>query len=187
MTGHSLSRFKALNSVVALGLALLLSAAFLWGSAFAQYVPPGAQAVLTVSPATPTVGSTAELRCNIADQQSRPLANQDVTFTIVSQPGTDASVGSTTVTRRTNAQGVATATLTVGSRSGNVVVECRVGQVASRVTVQVQAPPAALPRTGTGLESDSPTSWQPALLILLGMAIIGAVGWRVRSDGFRLR
>lgn len=171
--------------LIALGLAPLLALALLWGPALAQYVLPPAQATLTVDNATPAPGSEVECTCTVIDDQGNPVANQDVLFRIVSQPGTDASIGSTEVTKTTDDQGVARATLSVGSTPGEIVMECVADQAVSQVTIQVVSEVAALPATGTGTEAGGSVPWQPALLVLLGAALIGLTTWRVRRHGFK--
>ena len=65
------------------------------------------------------------------------MADEPCTFTIISQPGTDASLGAPSVIVKTNAQGIATAVLTVGTKAGAIVVGVSARGIQSQVTVNV--------------------------------------------------
>ena len=64
----------------------------------------------------PPTGGSVEVTCTVVDSAGAPVTqNEPCTFTVVSQPGTDASLGTTSVTVVTDEDGVATATLNTGS------------------------------------------------------------------------
>jgi len=86
------------------------------------------------------------------------VAGETCTFAIVSQPGTDARLSSTTAI--TNALGIATVTLFTGSDPGSIVVSSTARGIQSQATVTakaatpvattVPATPGAAPPTGVG-------------------------------------
>lgn len=143
-------------------LALLIYGSGWLSTALAQYPPPaGTVTGASDADAAPTGGSV-EVTCTVLDTAGAPVAGEACTFTIVSQPGTDASIGTGSVTEITDADGVATATLNVGSTAGDIVVEVEARGLSSQVTVTAGgepgiAPPAVpsapisqLPATGGG-------------------------------------
>lgn len=104
----------------------------------AQYPSPGAGVTLEASDTTVGVGGTTLLTCSVFDDDGDPAANSVCTFSIVSEPGTDAALGSKVVTKVTNAQGVATASLFVGSTPGIIVVEVDSGDAVSSILITVE-------------------------------------------------
>lgn len=169
-------------------LGLLLTLAALQGAASAQPYPPpvgSLSAEATPSPAAP--GATTTVTGTVLDNSGDPVPDAEVVFQIDSQPGTDAqfSNGETEITGTTDASGVATAILSVGSTPGNIIVTLVSGEKTSQVTVQVQSP-AAVPPTGGQPQSSEGDSglaaWQVALIaagvaILLSGGVI-ALRWR---------
>lgn len=178
-------------------------------SVAAQPYPPAEpnSIVLSASPTEVAVGGTSTLSANVLDDQGDPISGVEVTFTIVSEPGDDAAVGSKLVTKDTNALGVATATLQVGSTPGQIVIEAISGQAIDQTAINVApspvasptppgatppgatpagATPAGLPAAGAGFvaESDDAIPWMvviPAILAGLGMASI-ALFWMRRGS-----
>jgi hypothetical protein len=143
-------------------LALLIYGSGWLSTALAQYPPPaGTVTAASDADAAPTEGSV-DVTCTVLDTAGAPVAGELCTFTIESQPGTDATIGTGPVTEITDANGVATATLYVGSTPGDIVVEVEARGLSSQVTVTAGgepgiAPPAApsapvsqLPATGGG-------------------------------------
>jgi hypothetical protein len=150
------------TAVVLAIVALLMYGAGWLSTALAQYPPPaGTVTAASDTEAAPT-GSSVDVTCTVLDTAGAPVAGEPCTFTIVSQPGTDASIGSTSLTKLTDANGVATATLHTGSTPGVIMVEVEARGLSSQVTVTTDvepgiAPPAApsepvsqLPATGGG-------------------------------------
>lgn len=115
--------------------------------ASAQYPPPtGGTVALAAEDLAPVAGDTISVAATVVDTAGSPVAGAQCTFAIVSQPGNDASVASGPVT--TNADGVATSLLNVGSTGGTIVLEASCGDVASQISVVVdvpEPPPASLP------------------------------------------
>ncbi len=140
-------RFQLASAML---LGLLISLAVQGATAGAQtYPPPVGSLSAEVGPSAATVGSTATVTATVRDEAGDPVVGAEVVFQIASQPGADAAFanGLSETTATTDASGVATAVLTVGSTTGNVIVDVTSGDIASQVTVQVQ-PPAGLPPTG---------------------------------------
>ncbi|HXG36066.1 MAG TPA: hypothetical protein VNL15_03765 [Dehalococcoidia bacterium] len=165
-------------AIMALGV-MLLSASIV----SAQY-PPGIGSVsASASSTSAPLGGTVNINCTVLDSSGLPVQGADCTFSIVSQPGNDASVGSTSTTKQTNAQGIATTTLFVGTTPGPVVVSVDAAGVLSQVTVNVGGV-SALPSAGGA--PASPDSESPVVLLLIGGGILTAIAaaslWKVRSS-----
>lgn len=143
---------------VIIALSVSIAIAFGTSIAVAQYPQPGGSVTLTSSAVSAAVGGQTLLTCTLRDGAGAPIVNAACTFTIESQPGTDAAVGSTTITKMTDANGVATTTLRTGSTPGQIVVSATSGTFRSVTVVAVggsaAAPPAAPvvvpPSTGDG-------------------------------------
>jgi hypothetical protein len=116
-------RFSQRFMVFGVLAALTLTASFLGSQrAFAQYPPTIGSLTATADQLPAPTGSTVDVTCTVRDTSGSPVAGEPCTFTIVSQPGNDASIGSLSVTRTTNSQGVAVATLNTGSTPGTIAV-----------------------------------------------------------------
>lgn len=150
------------------------------GTASAQYPPPAGSVTVSLSDTTPATGSSVTVTCTVLDTVGNPVAGEVCVFTIVSQPGTDASLSSTTAV--TNAQGIATVTLFTGSTSGTIVVEAEARSIESQATAiteaatpvapTVPATPGAAPPTGVG-QGDGGT---PLALWIVAIGAAGALG-----------
>jgi hypothetical protein len=145
---------KALIATLSVSLALVFGSSL----AIAQYANPTGSATLTAGAVTASLNGQVPLTCTVRDAAGAPIANASCTFTIESQPGNDAAVGSTTITKTTDANGVATTTLRTGSTPGQIVVSATSGTFRSVTVVTVSGaaggPPAAPivspPSTGDG-------------------------------------
>jgi hypothetical protein len=113
--------------------------------AVAQYPSPAGSVTLSSASTVASTGSSVQLTCTVVNTAGAPVVGADCTFTIESEPGTDAAVGSKVVTRTTNAAGVATTNLQVGSTPGQIVVSAVSGGLRSVVIVTVSAAPPAAP------------------------------------------
>lgn len=157
-------------------LGLLLTLAALQGSAVAQpYPPPVGSLSAEATPSPAAVGTTTTVTGTVLDNSGNPVPDAEVLFQIDSQPGTGAQFanGQTEITATTDANGVATVVLSVGSTSGNIIVTLVSGEKTSQVTVQVQSPPV-LPPTGGSPPSEGDgglAAWQAAL-IAAGVVIL---------------
>jgi hypothetical protein len=188
-----------LRPISAVGLGVLIALVACWAVAFAQYPPPVGGVTAGVSNPAPGTGATVTATCLVVDSQGQPVANEPCTFTIISQPGTDATLGGPSVTANTNAQGIATAVLSVGTKSGAVVLGVSAMGVESQVTVNAQAPsatvqpsatlppgaqPGAAPPTGAGEpgEGQVPTAvWAVAIGAAVGLALASLFLWRAAA------
>ena len=150
----------------------------------AQYPPPAGSATsLVVSDFAPTVGEDVSIALTVTDAAGQPVPDADCTFEIVSQPGTDASLDAALVT--TNAGGVASTTLHVGSTSGPIIVEGTCAELRKSITVAASAgespaaPPASfpdnLPSAGSGPQV-VPDHTNPYLLSLIIALVWGGAG-----------
>jgi hypothetical protein len=130
-------------------IALSVSAALVLGTsiAVAQYPQAGGSVTLTSASVNATLNGQVPLTCTVRDGAGAAVANTPCTIAIESQPGTDAAVGSLTITKMTDANGVATTTLRTGSTAGQIVVSATSGSFRSVTVVTVAgssaAPPAA--------------------------------------------
>ena len=138
-------------------LAALLFGLLMARGASAQYPPPGGSLTAGTSNSTPAVSASTEITGTVRDLTGNPVAGVQCNFAIVSEPGSDAEIGSKSTTKTTNAQGIATATLKVGSTAGTIVVRVTCGSLQADVlaVAKVASPPAAPvdlspPSTGDG-------------------------------------
>jgi len=140
-------RFGTIFSVVAAALALSAGA----GIIHAQYPSPVGSVTASTNAVVAPAGSSTTLTCQVNNAAGAPIAGAGCTFSIVSEPGTDAAVGSKVITKITDASGQATTNLYTGSTPGVIVVRMDSGQLSSTVLVQVTgsaaaaAPPPAAP------------------------------------------
>ncbi len=134
-------------------------------------LPADTEVTLTVDDADATVGDSVNLTIEVLDAAGNPVANASCTFSIVSQPGDDASVGSDPAT--TDAAGNVTTTLNVGSTEGTIDVQADCGGITANVSVVAGAaePPASLPASGTGGPADGTST---GLLIAVLVAALAA-------------
>jgi len=149
---------KVLPAIALATVGLLVALAIAGGTASAQYPPPVGSVTTSVSETTPATGASVTCTCKVLDTVGNPVASETSTFTIVSQPGTDARLSSATAV--TNAQGIATVTLLTGSTPGSIVVSCTARGIQSQATVTAKAAtpvaittpatPGAAPPTGVG-------------------------------------
>jgi hypothetical protein len=126
-------------------LALLMYGTGWLSTALAQYPPPAGTVTGAADADVAPTGGTVEVTCTVLDTAGTPVAGELCTFTIVSQPGTDASIGDGTVTAITDADGVATVTLHTGSTAGVIVVETEALGVSSQVSITTGAEPGIAP------------------------------------------
>jgi hypothetical protein len=110
----------------------------------ANYPPPAGSAELTGSSTTASVGGDVTLALTVVDSAGDPVAGKACEVYISSQPGTDASV--TQDSAATDADGVITGSLYVGTALGTVQVVANCGNVFAGLSVEVigvAAPPQA--------------------------------------------
>lgn len=128
--------------------------------------------------ASVATGGETNVTVNIVDDAGNPVAGTECTFSISSQPGTDASVDAGPVT--TDANGNATTTVQVGSTEGQIDIEATCGSETVTVSVVAGAaasPPASLPQAGAeGVTSTggSASTLLVMLLAALGVTLTGA-------------
>jgi hypothetical protein len=171
---------KLLPAIALATIGLLVALAIAGGTASAQYPPPVGSVDTSVSDPTPATGASVTCTCEVLDTVGNPVAGEVCTFTIVSQPGTDASLSS--ITAITNAQGIATVTLFTGSTLGSIVVSSEARGIQSQATVTAEAAtpvvpatpavPGLAPPTGAG-QGDGGT---PLALWIVAIGAAGALG-----------
>ena len=128
--------------------------------------------------ASVAAGGETNVTVNIVDDAGNPVAGTECTFSISSQPGTDASVDAGPVT--TDANGNATTTVQVGNTEGQIDIEATCGSETVTVSVVAGAaasPPASLPQAGAeGVTSTggSASTLLVMLLAALGVTLTGA-------------
>jgi hypothetical protein len=187
---------KVLPAIALATIGLLVALAIAGGTASAQYPPPVGSVTTNVSETTPATGASVTCTCKVLDTVGSPVAGETCTFAIVSQPGTDAHLSSTTAV--TNAQGIATVTLFTGSAPGSIVVSSTARGIQSQATVTAKAAtpaaptapatPGAAPPTGAGQgEGGTPAlPWIMAIgaAVALGLAslfVLQAVAGRPKA------
>jgi hypothetical protein len=184
------------------GVVVLIALVASWAVAFAQYPPPAGSVTGSVNNPAPSPGASVTVTCTVTNSQGQPVANEPCTFSIVSQPGTNASLGAPSVTANTNAQGIATAVLSVGTTPGAIVVKVSAMGVQSQVTVSPKAAttvpattvpaatvppgaqPGAAPPTGAGEsgEGEIPTLvWGVAIGAAVGLALASLFLWQAAA------
>jgi hypothetical protein len=187
---------KVLPAIALATIGLLVALAIAGGTASAQYPPPVGSVTTSVSETAPATGASVTCTCKVLDTVGNPVAGEVCTFTIVSQPGTDAHLSAATAT--TNAQGIATVTLLTGSAAGSIVVNSTARGIQSQATVTTKAAtpvattapatPGAAPPTGAGQgEGGTPVVlWIMAIgaAVVLGLAslfVLRAVAGRPKA------
>jgi hypothetical protein len=168
---------KVLLAIALVTVGLLAALTIAGGTASAQYPPPVGSVTTSLSDTTPATGASVTCTCAVLDTVGNPVAGEVCEFTIVSQPGTDASLSSTTAV--TNAQGIATVTLFTGSTSGTIVVEAEARSIESQASATAgaatpvpSATPGAAPPTGVG-QGDGGT---PVALWIVAIGAAGVLG-----------
>ena len=150
----------------------------------AAYEQPTGSATLTGSSTTVSVGGTAALTLTVVNSAGNPWANKSCELYIFSQPGTDASIIPQDSTK-TDANGVLTGSLYVGTTLGTVQVTAHCGNLFAGLSVVVVAgaavaPPQApvepgfiaLPPTGVGPAADGETYGLGLIIALLAGGLL---------------
>lgn len=160
----------------------------------APYPPPGAfSAICAVSPLTPVAGTSVTVTTTVLDADGQPVEGAQAIFTIVSQPGNDATIDPPSAV--TDPTGTATATLSVGSTAGTIVVRSGAGDALCQATVGVSEVAGIvvmpqLPATGSGtVARDGGWNWLPIGVGALLVVLAGAYGLGIhrRRDDKELR
>jgi hypothetical protein len=142
-------------SLLAMGLALMV------GVSHAQYPPQGASVQVSVSNTSVQPGGNTSVTIEVTDEDNQPAANATVVVSITDEPqGSDSALGSKSITRVANGQGIVTTNLYVGTVPGVLVIEAESLGVTSTVLVVVEgeepSPPQSSvegitpPNTGSG-------------------------------------
>ena len=137
-------RLTVLFSLVFAASAFVL----LTGASQAQYPSPIGSATATTSEVNPPTGESVLLTCEVRDESGSPVAGAPCVFSIESEPGDDAAVGSKVVMRMTDESGKAYTNLYTGSTAGVILVKIQAGELSSVVLIDVapaDAPPPAAP------------------------------------------
>ena len=172
-------------SVILVGLAVLAAALGLHSmSAGAAppsqepYPPPCPCAlVLVTADAAPSAGSCVPITCRCTDGTGSPAVGLECKLSILSQPGTGATL--TPASGTVDEKGEFTAQLCVGSASGSITVkgetECCEGQVKLTVPAPPLAEtltPVAPPATGSGTSGGD--SWLIPLVAICSAMVLAA-------------
>ncbi len=137
----------------------------------APEVPERGELTLDAEAETVVAGGDTDVTATVVDENGDPVAGEECTFEIKSQPGDGASVDEGPVT--TDAEGTATTTLHAGDTPSTVEVEATCGALSQVLEVTVTA--IALPETGVAGPSGGIVS--PWLALALGaLAGLGAAG-----------
>jgi hypothetical protein len=148
--------------------------------------------VVSAGEAVPSIGECIPIMCRVTDTEGAPVVDLECMMSVVSQPGTDASL--TPASAMTDEKGEATVGLCVGSTSGSIVVlaetDCCDSQGQVEVTAQMPLPvvapevsPVAPPPTGAGTGA-SGDSWPVSLIAIwsaIAVAAVAVFAWQVSS------
>jgi hypothetical protein len=164
--------------VVALTAVTLAFGSLVAGETSAQYPPPTGSVSLVTSSATPVTGTTVSVSATVIDQTGAVAPGLSCTFQILSQPGTSAVVDAGP--KVTDAHGVATTSLSVGTIPGTITVGANCGTLSSQVAVMATAPQPSsgrLPTTGLGPATDTGSfGWGLVIALLVGGSLAAATG-----------
>lgn len=166
-----------------LAVVTMLTAGVLSGTVHADYPGPSGSVEIVAANTTANPGDIVGFTANVLDVNGNPVANATCTIVITNQPGTDAGVVQSS--GETDANGVITGTVNLGSSPGSVVVNiaCPVGE-GSNQTVSATAtfvvadssgpssPPGSLPSTGTGLATSNGGEYAQ---LAIALAVIGVI------------
>lgn len=150
----------------------------------AQYPPPNGNCVITTSASAVASGGSATVTVTVRDGNGNPQANVPVPVNITRQPAADASL--TLGNSTTDANGVVTGTLKLGTTGGSVEVTASPAGMSCKATVTVGtttvAPEVALPNTGAGSSSGGTASiiWVTLAVAAAG-AFVAGIGLRRTS------
>ena len=154
---------------------------------------------LDVSLETVAVGGSTIVLAAFADDNDEPISGVDITFSIETQPGSDANLeDEAELTKTSDSEGVAKATLNVGSDPGEIVVSATAEGQTETVTITVvgagEASPAQNPTAGaeptpiegasSGAEEEDGggTSAWPYVVggVVIALAALGGGVWWLR-------
>jgi hypothetical protein len=132
-----------------------------------------------VSNPNPDPGETVDVTVTVTDDAGNPRPGVACTFSVISQPGEDASLGATEAT--TDENGQASVPLNVGSTEGTVEVQADCEGLTEVLAVNVGGEVLA-PGTGTGAGNAGVSTVAVALIVLLAATCAGSlVAARQRS------
>lgn len=179
----------ALASIVALALAVGGVIVASTEGASAQYPTPAGNLIVSVSSGSAGPGEDVTVTATAVDANGDAVANASCTFSIVDQPGSDATVDPGPYT--TDSEGHVSTTLQTGSVDGNIVVqatctrpECSGSRTSQQTACELSAlgtvsvgsqsaaePPASLPDTGAP-DGDGGAAWAAWALLAAGAGVI---------------
>lgn len=133
--------FKSVANSVVFAVSAIVIAGFVGaGPTRAQYPPPVGSVSASAGSTNAAVGSNVTLTATVLNAAGQGVGGVDCTFSIASEPGTDATVGSKVKTVQTGPDGRAFDTLFTGSTPGVIIVRVTAGSFASNVVVTVANP-----------------------------------------------
>lgn len=151
--------------------------------ASAQYPPPVGNCVVAASATATGQGGAVHLTITVRDLDGNVVQGEPVALSVTKQPSGAASVRAAAAT--TDANGVVTAVLNVGSAAGVVEVTALTAEVSCRASVTVQGGEVEgaveLPETGSGPSDSLGVQGLATLAFSAGALLVGA-GIRRRAD-----
>ena len=165
--------------ILAIALTAFAGAAMV-RTAAAQYPPPEGSLQCVSSELSPPANGTAVISTVLRDTAGKPLAGRVVTFAITSGNGRLSASSAVT-----DANGIASVTLSVGSPPGRVTVSAGSGAVQCQVALVSEVSVTRLPSTGSG-GLFGPGSSSMVLYLALGLPLaalftsIGLLALRAR-------
>jgi hypothetical protein len=159
----------------------------------APYPPPCPCALVLLSgEATATIGDCISITCRVTDGAGSPAAGVECKMSVLSQPGTGATL--TPASATSDEKGETSAQLCVGRAAGSIVVlgqtECCQGQLEVMAQLppplaQSPQPPVVPPATGAGTGGGD--SWSASLIAICGAIALAAGSVLVWQIGSRRR
>jgi len=177
---------RSKQSVILVGLAVLAAALGLHSMAAGAappsqepYPPPcPCSLVVVTAEGIPSPSSCTPITCRVTDGAGSPTAGVECTLSVLSQPGTGATL--TPASATSDEKGETSAQLCVGSTAGSIVVKGETECCQGQVQVTVQAPPvasetltpAAPPATGSGTTGGD--TWLIPLVAICSAMVLAA-------------
>ena len=160
------------GGIAGFGALLIILGLAATASAYTGQVPGS----ITVSAQGSTCGTPTTVTATVLDESGSPIDNESVDWSLLNTKSSQDKVNTTRST--TNAEGVATTTVTLGCVSGSRTVRATTGDIAGGAVLDLSV--NGLPNTST---VDSGASAQPVpwtVLPLLALAFVVGTGLSLR-------
>jgi len=191
-------RHRSKQSVILVGLAVLAATLGLHSMSAGAAPPPQepypppcpCSLVVVTAEGAPSLGSCIPITCQVTDGAGSPTVGVVCTLSILSQPGTGATL--TPASATSDEKGETSAQLCVGSTAGSIVVKGETECCQGQVQVTVHAPPVVAPETltpvappATGSGTTGGDSWLIPLVAICSAMVLAAGAVLVWRTGVR--